>query len=246
MKILVLENVDSLDLEISQYLKKEHEGKDEIKVIKGILDNTKQKEVAEGLSWCDCLLMQSTFYNVEQLGMFLNLLQNFKNIKEIRIIFAYTNRSNTKAFLRYIEKSVYKKAIVALMNIIPIKEVICELLEKPTDKEYFKDFELNYDIVPLYFNTKYDMVWHEFKPNLDKHVDFMYKSAVVKEKVIAVTGKTFTIEKKDLETFNEIMNEARAMIEDQKESCELHDFGDSKTLIKEKNKWLKLLDKYKF
>ena len=203
MKVLILENVTSLDTEILEYVKVEHQN-DTVKAIFNILNVNKEAEILEDLKICDCLLMQSTFSNSEQLEKFLDILPNFKNIKEIRIIYTYTAEGDTRRFLKFIEHSDLKPKIINLLNHTAIKEVVVALTELPSEPDkYFKTFKVNYDIVPLYYNHKHDVVWHEFRPILNKGVNFMYlrsnpNDVVVKTKQEIIKSKNnyFQFQKK--------------------------------------------------
>ena len=83
MKVLILENVTSLDTEILEYVKVEHQN-DTVKAIFNILNVNKEAEILEDLKICDCLLMQSTFSNSEQLEKFLAISMHVKlSIKSV-------------------------------------------------------------------------------------------------------------------------------------------------------------------
>ena len=101
--------------------------------------------------------------------------------------------------------------------------------------------------MPIYVNrVKYPhngFIFHERQPCPEKaSLNFYKKVTVKKEKK---EGLEIIIEKKDVKVFRELMKELNALVEYQKESCELQDFGNSKTLIPEKITWLDLIAKYK-
>lgn len=239
MKVLVLENVSGLDLEINRYLHHEHSN-DEVDIIYR-LQKVDKAVLHEKLLWADCICTQTTFYDRDQLKAFVKMLASYKNIKEFRIIFSYTSSEKPNALLQLLnfETKEYYNEIKQLIETRKVSEIVCRTVILK-ESEFFNKQDVQYYIVPLYVN--YDkfpslgMIWHKRQPCPDKQAAQLYKKP---------SGLTIQIEQKDVPAFREMINELKATIEYQKESCELQDFGDSKKLIAEKNVWLDLINKYK-
>lgn len=246
MNILILENVSELEYEMSRYLNLEH-SKDKKDIVFN-LSQIKQPELHKKLLWADCICVQSLFNNRVQLQQFVLMLKSYPNITSIRIIHGYTNGDNPNRLLQLLNEGVddFREEVVNLINTRNVSEIVCRVVEIPNKEKvikYFKQRELQYDIVPLYVN--YDiykltgLIWHERQPCPDKQSLKFYKT------IKKFSGLTIQIEQKDIPTFCEMMHELEAAIEYQKESCELQDFGNSKKLIAEKEAWLDLINKYK-
>lgn len=261
-KILVLENVRSLDQEIRGYLDKRHKS-DDVKIIYNLLDKSteKQAELLPLLAWCNMIVLQTTFFDRTQLKTFIELLPTFKNIKDIKIIFSYNNPADNNQFLRFLNFEIPKPlmaGVVKLMETIKVSEILCKVVNI-AKQEYFNKQEVLFDVVPLYYKKSIDLIWHEFQPVIDRNGERHYKTIKlvgtktvkitedknIKHKDIKIDGLIINIDKNDIPTLKELMGEVRAVFEYQKESCESQDFGDSKKLIAEKKQWLKILDKYK-
>lgn len=243
MKILVLENVNSLDDQISMYIQKEH-AEDDITIIYRVHDKS-DLELTEALGNCDMLLMQSTFYDVDQLRKFLSIIPKFKNIKETRIIFTYTNKGNTNKLLSYIHESVCRKEIIEFVENNRVKEILCDTFtnDKAPGQEYFSKLDMVYDIIPLFYNKKYDTVWHERKPDFYKSIEFIYKK-VKKDKSVCKIENCF--EKSDYAIFKDIIKETKAGLNYNIEILEEIPFPDEEDieLLAEKKIWQKILNKY--
>ncbi len=251
--ILVLENVSDLDFEMGRYLRLEHDN-DNVEVLVNLSRVSKEKLHKELLK-ADCLCVQSLFTNRDQLKEFVFMLGAYPNIKDIRIIHGYTSAANPNRLLQLLnfDTEGYYKQIVELVKTRKVSEIFCRTVED-TGKEkskFFKNLELQYDIVPLYVN--YDefptlgLIWHEKQPCPDKNSLKYYKKVKNKKEksVEPKEGLHIVIEPNDITTFKALMRELKAVVEYQKESCELQDFGESDVLIPEKEAWLALMAKYK-
>lgn len=255
VKISVLENVSDLDAPFAAYLNKLKNV--DVTVVYSIQSKEKQIEVHQALSSCEVLCVCSTFANQDQLAQFVKLIPNYPNIKEVRILYLYSKPSpgDNRSFLFKlnldIEKEVYK-GVVGLLSKLKIVEVFHTGLV--TQKQaYFDKVEYYFDEVELYYIPKKDLIWHVRPPYivLDGEENYLDQ---VPTKVVTITQHTETdlttlpgvyIKPIDLPILKPAMEEFRAMVDTQIESCKQHDFGDSKKLIAEKEEWLNLLDKYK-
>jgi len=242
-KIAVLENVDHCETDFVSYLNSLE--KDEIKVVYSILSKApeKQIEIHQALSECEVLCFQSSLGDIEQLKKFiLHLLPRYTNIKEIRIkyLFSKIGSPENKGMLQKLNLEIDRElfnGILKLMETVKISEIFdIGLIEQK--QQFFDKVKYYFDVVPLYYNKKKDLLWHTRVPYVVLPGDENYLDRQLKK-------PEFLIEEKDLEVFQDMMKEFRAMVDAQIESCKIHDFGDSPTLIKEKEDWLKLLDKYK-
>lgn len=250
-KLTVLENVSSLDAPLVNYLKQLKNT--EVTTVYSIQHNRpeKQKEVHQALSSCDVLCVCSSFANETQLAEFVKLLPNYPNIKEVRLLYLYSKPGpgDDRALLfklnLEVQKDVYR-GVVSLLSKVKVVEVfhVALVTQKQT---YFNKEQYYFDEVELYYNAKQDLLWHVRPPYIVLDGDNFYLEHTTKTvtKTVTETVKGLHVKVEDVPTFKEMLQEFRAVVENQKESCELHDFGDSVTLIAEKTKWLELLDKYK-
>jgi len=256
-KITVLENVSDLDAPLTAYLRKLQNVN--VTVVYSIQSKSQEKqiEIHQALSNCEMLCVCSTFANQDQLAQFVKLIPFYPNIKEVRIMYLYSkpNAGDNRSFLFKlnldIEKEVYK-GILELLEKIKIVEVfqIGLITQK---QEYFDKIEYYFDEVELYYIPKKDLIWHVRPPYivLDGEENYLQQ---VPTKVVTVTKHTETdlttlpglyIKPIDLPILKPAMEEFRAMVDNQIESCKQQNFGDSESLIAEKEEWLNLLDKYK-
>lgn len=260
MKVTVLENVSHLDDNLSAYLKQYH-SKDDVTVVYSIMSRQpeKQQEIHDALSECEMLCFCSTLSNREQLEFFvLHLLPKYKSLKQVRVLYLHSKHHSpeNKALLQKLNQEVSKEVfagLLELMETVEVSEVFSVALTK-NEKTYLVQLEWYFDVVPLYYNEKHKMLWHVRAPYIVLPGDHLYldrkylyyedRDSVKNSKTLD-KGLALFVEQKDLSQFQELMRELRAMVEHQKESCELQDFGDSAVLIREKEAWLALMDKYK-
>lgn len=258
-KITVLENVSNLDAPLVNYLRQLKNS--EVTTVYSLQSKAPEKklEIHQALLSCDVLCVCSSFANEEQLAQFAKMIPNYPNIKEVRILYLYSKPSpgDDRALLYKlnldIQKSTYKD-VVALLDTVKVREVfhVGLIAQKQT---FFDKLDWYFDEVDLYYNKSRDMIWHVRPPYITLQGDDMYldrpKVTVTKEvskkttETDALTLPGLYVKGEDMELFKEMMKEFRAVVEHQKESCELRDFGDSATLIVEKDQWLEIMNKYK-
>lgn len=264
--ILVLENVSDLDANFSEYLDIYH-AKHNVNIIYNLSNEHRSQEKHEqlykGLAKADELVVCSTFYNNEQFDKILAMLLNFKNIKIVRVLYSYADGGNQK-FINFLneQNEETKQALIALTKQCVIFEICSSTYELETEKDaYFKKIKYTFDLVPIYYNKKHEVFWHERQPVVPTLNSFLYldnKDVTIPhaelnrlhEEIDGIKKKlknksVFVIDKKYNNAFIELLNETKAFIEYQIESCEIKDFGDSKKLIKEKQNWLKILENIK-
>lgn len=252
MNVLVLENVSDLDKPLVEYL---HTLKgDTIKIIYSIQQKNKAVEIQTEMGKCDVLCVCSTFANRDQLRHFAKLIPLFPNIKEVRILYLYTKIHEERQFLNFLNQEIDKELFNDIVKIVKSDNVkIYEIFHREfiaKKQEYFDSTVFYFDIVPLYFNEEYKMLWHVRLPHVVIPGTFLYLDQKYRGETngfnVVDEPKGINIEEADVKEFKELMKELRATLDYQLESCKLQDFGDSATLIPEKEKYLELLDKYNF
>jgi hypothetical protein len=245
MKIAVLENVSHLDDNFSDYLKQYHI-EDDVIIVYGLAaksketKESKQLEVHNALSTCEMLCLSSSFADKDQMDTFVSMLSNYPNIKEIRILYLYSlpQPPENRKFLHFLNLEITRTTFLNILKLLETKvisEIFCLTTEQK--QQYLHKHLFYFDVVPMYYSTKMDMIWHVRPPYIVLPGDDNYLS---RQK-----NGSLTIAAEDIEIFREMMKEFRAATDDQLESCKAHDFGDSAILIPEKEAWLKILDKYK-
>jgi len=264
MKILVLENLSGLDAEMHDYLvkyKKEHP-KDKVDVVYSVQRTNKDHLLKNRLSKCDCLLIQSTFSDRGQMREIGQIAASLPNIKEIKILYTYTKTGNTNEFLYFLNFKIDAEMQEVVKKICAEKKLTEVLFvskeNKDDEKKYFKTIFHYFDEVSIYYNEKSKVFWHVRKPDfvlpgdslyLQKYrldVDSAPEKYIPEKKILKrAQRRGLYVEPGDRLAFKSMVCELRAVIDNQIESCETHDFGHSKELIEEKQGWLNLIDKYK-
>lgn len=267
--ILILENVSELDPNFRDYLSTYHTD-DNLNIIYNLsIDDrdeekeVKQKQLLEGLSQADELVVCSSFYDNEQFENILGMLLKFKNIRVVRVLYLYGENGNNK-FVEFLnaQTDAIQNNLKLLLNQCNIFEICCRTYELANGDSFFKKFKYFFDVVPVYYNERHNIFWHERKPDVPTINSFLYKKDESKINVDKINltkignelstiknkidGKAlYVIDKKYTSAFVDLLLETEAVVKHQIESCEAHDFGDSKKLIKEKKKWLKILENIK-
>lgn len=241
--VLVLENIGELEAQIGDYLSNIQEKHPEVnvEVLYGLM-SAKQDDILAALAKCDTVMLQSTFSNGTQFKNFLKLLSSFKNIKEIHVVYHYSTSQNRNEFLSFLSFKTLKEERELIVNMLKTKKIYDVLFFEADISDgkkdtYFKKIKRYFSANEIYYVKKEDVFWHRTKPHFVLPGDELY--------IDDHSKATLTIHPKDKDAFKSLMQELRSMVEAQKESCQARDFGDSKTLIKEKDEWLDLMDRYK-
>jgi hypothetical protein len=252
-KILVLENVNTLEDNFNNYLSVYHKN-DDVKIIFNLSSNANNKATLHtSLAWADELHIASSFYDNEQFEHILGILLNFKNIKIIRILYLYSENGDNK-FINFLNEqdTNIKQSIITLLKHCVLFEICSNTYEVINKKStYFKKFKYTFDIVPIYYNEEHILFWYERQPVVPNLNSFLYldeknyKTELYKLQNKIKGKKVYLIDNKDNKDFLELLNETKCFVENQLDKCKIHDFGNSKELIIEKKKWLKILNEIK-
>lgn len=256
--VLVLENVTDIDDNFRTYLEQYHT-LNNVKVINNLSRGNKNPEIVTELAKADTLSICSSFFNTDQFETILKMLLNFKNIKNIEILYLYAKDGNTKFvdFLNDLDNTL-KGHIINVLKNAKVSEICGSIYElQDTSTQYFSKFKYTFDVVEIYYNSKYSVFWHVKQPVVPSLNTFLYKNNTdhLDKKIakLELYIKNLNIKLKEHENIilslpkkyasdlKELLLEVDAVINHQITLCEEQDFGDSKSLIEEKKRWLKLL-----
>lgn len=246
-KALVLENIDSLSGEISQFCRKILE-KDyrQIDLFTNLM-NAKQEEIAQRIYAVEDIYLESLFTNKEQLENILNLLVSFA-IKKGKKYNIYIMQNNT--FLLFLNRDLYGDGYAELHDKIidALKHInLFEIRFIQTTKEdtaaYFKTFNYQFDISKILYMEGIDEFIWEYKIR-DKKIYNITDSVVTNKQPNDWFYSLSVREKKEL--FN-ILKEHKAKLEYDLEDTDgikkIFDREEAEDLIKEKETHIKLIEK---
>jgi len=236
MKILVLENVSSLDLELSRYISLIKE-KNDIEILHGFERAVSQEELLSKILESEYLLIQSTFSNQDQLLRMLKLIQLASTKKKITIKVIYTHdkfliKLNTDFEIEVRELISY----LISKNCIDLYEILYKKWEiNKATNIYFKDIEVDFCECKIYYNSQYHLLWHEKKPSFKDPYDFLYKSGNNNSSLSHCIVK---LNNKEIRCLQNILNEMNHFNNDRLEDLIDNDYSKKLILSEEERKSL--------
>ena len=268
--ILVLENVSHLDEQFSVYLNKYH-GENNLDIVYELAHERKNIDLIPHFAKADTLAVCSSFANRGQLCQMLEVLEKFENIKRIEIMFLYTRNNNAFSEFLYEFKHDYPDHFKIIQKLVDTREVV-EIYHTcyETKQEYFSKLEYTYDVVQLYNvpNSKYEIIfpvrqpisyWHDkyyFRDHIQTIVDnydYYYENLKdllkyinEKREKLESKNKIISLSSSDIKKLKSLFSEFSSIVENRNEKLDEGKFFDEdeiKTLRKDNNSWLKIIDK---
>lgn len=232
MKTLVLENISYLDDDIIKYL---NEKDIDYTVIYNIDDNT--KDVIEAIKTHDRLIISSTLGNDVQNRNILQLIAQTKTIKEIQILYLYERVGEAKLIDNINSWSKDDKDLLkSIFEFCTLKQIVHNTYEIENGDSYFKKFKYYFDIVPIYFNDKYNVFYYTRLPQIGLlNSELLLKDDAINDAV------NDAVKKEHVSDYNNMIIELKAMLEYQTEICE-----DAKNFerVDENKRWMEIFNLY--
>lgn len=226
MKPVVLENVDRLDEKLSHYLNQYYKNVDlDVFCNLSTIEDNELQSVLIALSKTDKVIVCSTlsYENTEQ---FLDLIIKFKNIKYIEILYNYNQQcTDLIDFINNHNELNFKNKMIHIINERTVTQVYCAEYELETTG-YFRKYKYLFDLIELYYNNEYSIVYFKTRP----------KQLLLNDFLLLNDKK----ENKKLKMSDSLYRELMAFLEYQKELR----YKDQE-LVDESNKWINEFKNFK-
>ena len=238
MKTIVLENISYLDNDITHYLS---DNNIDYNVIYNI--ERKTEEVIEAIKTHDRLIISSTLGNDEQNKQILQIIAQTKTIKEIQILYLYERPGESK-LMDYINTwdEEDKELLKSIFKFCTLKQIVVNSYEVQNGDSYFKKFQYYFDVVPIYFNKRFNVFYYTRLPQIGLlNSELLLKNDTVNDAQSDAVNDIVKIDKKDKSDYINMIDELKAMLVYQTELCEE---ANNTERIEENKKWMELFDKY--